>query len=192
MDTLTSTDQFLLDVERGVMRHGYTVIPVGYGGCSTPGCRCGPSADPWAYTVGFTTRGLPELVITGATAEVCSWLVATVHSCHERGHRFVSGDRARFGTWRVQFEAVPIEWLMFDPNRMGTWFASYGPGRTDFDGIQIQQVLWAPPDEPLPSDPGAPRHVLDRQPRLSLDPYGYPARLVDRPRRRGARRPRDG
>jgi hypothetical protein len=57
--------QQMLHIATIVATHGFAIVPVGYGGCSVPGC-CGDRLQHrWTYTVGLVDRGQAELVMLG-------------------------------------------------------------------------------------------------------------------------------
>jgi hypothetical protein len=54
------SDWLRLDTERRILPFGYTMLGIGYGSCAFPGCSCdeGPSAQPYAYSLGLWKHGI--------------------------------------------------------------------------------------------------------------------------------------
>lgn len=180
-----SSHAALLDA--AVDRHGFAVVPVGYGGCTVPGC-CGPAAShPWTYTVGLARRGLPELVLLGLDPLAAHFALGWVATEALAG-RPVAPDRAvELRGTAIKVVAVPDEWVLTDPERMAAWFAA----RTRHGGPSglpaVHQVVWADREGRFPDDPSCRPAVSEEQPVLRDDPFSLPHRAPRAVRRAAAR-----
>ena len=171
---MTSADLLIRTVTTNVDRLGYTGIPVGYGGCSTPGCRCTMSSERWAYTIGFHDQGRPELLVAGLTPGQVSVAFRTIDYLWHSGENVGAGSIIDIGSHTLRLEAVPAEWLLHDASRMALWLRHYAHDRTLPALPQLLQVLWSDDNGRFPDQSGYDHTYL--QPILAVDPTVYPRR----------------
>ena len=183
--------EYLLRISTSIVRDGFALVPVGFGGCSVPGCDCrDDNGDAWAYTIGLAEQGHPELVVLGLAPVHALELVSWVHRQHRSGATLRPGEVRGFGSVPVQLDVVPQDWLAYDPDRMGFWLSHYLPGRRTLDAPPVAQLLWGDAEGRFPGEPGCDPVVAECQPRLSADPFSYPAVLPRAVRRTRVRRSR--
>ena len=181
-----STTQFLDDLDVIIARDGFAVVPVGYGGCSVPGC-CAPSARlPWTYTIGLWQAGLPELVLMGLEAVSAQFALNHVGYAAIAGQTIIDERPFELEGVGVKVVDVPDEWLLTDPDRMGLWFGV----RSRRDGPirlpALRQVMWADAQGRFPDDPSGRSSNAHHQPVLRDDPFSQP-HVVSRSSRRPGR-----
>lgn len=191
--TPPSVPQDPFSVAALIARWGHAVQSVGYGGCSVPGCTCGPSATPWTYSIGLTDVGQPELVVLGLEPDITVTLVNEVASRRRAG--LLSNDEASFVHAGSSFRLVdvPDRWYRLDINRMAAWFTHYARPGMSQRALVVQQIVWPDRFGRFPDDPEADPLFRRRQPMLRDRPLSYPmrsgrvsggARRPRRPRRR--------
>jgi hypothetical protein len=177
-------------VEGKVRRHGFAVIAVGGGQCAVPGCPCADEIDePFAYTVGLSTKGLPELVITGLEANLAGALLGQAARLMQL--QGPPDDRAtdQLGGIPVMYRDVPIQWLAHDPSRLAVWWDhASNEGRRDVVPPDLVQVVWGDAAGRFPGDPDCDPFLVEDQPVLADDPFSYPRAASRAVRRDAARR----
>jgi hypothetical protein len=125
-----------------------------------------PTADDpgvaFAYTVGLTARGFPELVIAGLPPDIAHALLNDLASrVYDWAARFSHGQR--IGDLLVGYDAVIVDGPATEALYPGAAYARYGTGR-----VRLRQVVWPDPRGRFPWEPG-----------YSHD--GYPQPLIGRP-----------
>lgn len=109
----------------------------------------------FAYTVGLTGHGHPELVIAGLDPVLaCVLLNDLAQRVHNGAERFTAGQR--ISDLLVGHDAVIIEGPATEELHPGTAYARYGRGR-----VTLQQIVWPDPRGRYPWNPGYayPPHV---------------------------------
>ncbi len=183
--------EYLLHLSSAIVRRGFALVPVGFGGCSAPGCDCADDdGDAWAYTIGLAEQGHAELVVLGLAPVHALELATWVQAEHRAGRSLREGETRWYGDLAVRLDPVPQEWLAHDPDRMSFWVRHYRPGRRTLHAPPIAQLLWGDAEGRFPGEPGCDPIVNDCQPVLSSDPYSYPASLRRPGRRVRGRRSR--
>jgi len=94
---------------------------------------------PFAYTIGLTAHGYPELIIAGLDAGISQTLLNDLAKrVFDGAERFTSGQR--ISDLLVGYEAVIVEGPATEALHPGTAFARYGKHK-----VRLQQVVW--PDQ---------------------------------------------
>jgi Domain of unknown function (DUF4262) len=183
--------EYLLNISSSIVRSGFALVPVGFGGCSAPGCDCGDDdGDAWVYTVGLAELGHPELVVLGLAPVHALQLVTWIHEQHAEGDALELGAVRWFESVPLRLDQVAHEWLAHDPDRMSFWIQHYLPGRRTLHAPPVAQVVWGDAEGRFPDDPRCDPFVAAAQPLLAIDPYSYPAVLPRAVRRSRIRRTR--
>ncbi len=190
MTSTTLRSELLLQLSRSIVRHGFALVPVGFGECIVPGCDCAPDEDPWIYTIGMAEAGHPELIVLGLAPAHAGALTSWVFERHRQGRSLPIGRPDEFDGVPVKLVRVPSQWLAHDPSRMAMWLAHYGPGRSTVPAPPVAQLLWGDAEGRFPDDPACDPQVSVGQPILAADPTGYPRRAPQPVRRSGRRRSR--
>jgi hypothetical protein len=164
MSTTFALSQELLWIAMTIHTHGIAVIAVGSGACHVPGCRCGPEARSWSYTVGFAERGHPEVVTFGLHPGDAVKVSNLVRNEELAGAVVRPRDEMPLLGQTVRFAEVPEEWAAGAENPMGAWFRHYEPGRPALDPPIVVQLLWQDDDGRFPGDPGCDPIVAAAQP----------------------------
>ena len=157
----------------------FRLFAIDTGLCERPGCTCVFTGRPWSYTVGRSRRGQAELVTTGLfNPQVIAHLTYDVaHQIDVHGlldslppDRIVDVLGLPF-----RLDIVPPEWVLHDPSRIASWFASHGRPDAAVEPPELLQIVW--PDEfgrfhdhQLCGELERQRQVL-----LAADPVSYPA-----------------
>lgn len=173
--------RFRADIAERIVRHGYTLIVVGAGECSVPGCTCPPSPHPYAYSLGLHRYDHPEIVMFGVPFSGADELARSVYDAIADGQPFPTGREFRTplrDRLSISLDPVPARWVERDPDRVGQWFAHFGVRRMP----EFVQVVWSDLLGRMPWDADADPAVRAMQPLLADDPIRIPA-----PRRRPAR-----
>jgi hypothetical protein len=190
MSTTTNFDsQHMLHIATLIASHGHAVIPIGYGGCSVPGC-CGPALKhPWTYTVGLVEQGHPEIVLLGLDPHSAQHGINWVAAEAKQG-RPVPLDRPKtVDGVGIKLIEVPGRWLATDLNRMAMWFNHYRPGHASVRHPDVCQLLWADAQGRFPDDPLCDPKIVAMQPVLASDPLRFP-KPKEYPRRASSSRHR--
>jgi hypothetical protein len=91
---------------------------------------------PFAYTVGLTEHGFPELVIAGLPAEISHSLLNDLAGrVYDRAERFTAGQR--ISDLIKGYEAVIVEGPATEELYPGAAYRRYGRER-----VTLQQVVW--------------------------------------------------
>lgn len=180
-------DDTVADLVAKIDEYGYAMVVVGTGECSEPGCTCGPSPHPYAYSLGLVDIDHPELVTFGVPVGHVNVLMRPVFDAAERGRPLAIGRAHRHridGGPTISLVPVPELWLRRDPGRVGCWFGVYGgsPGPLP----PFVQICWSDVTGAMPWEPGCDPGVAARQPILADDPLRIPRppRNATRHRRR--------
>lgn len=107
----------------------------------------GEHDPPFAYTVGLTEAGLPELVLTAAPDDASAMILnaAAERMCATDGDGFTVGDEVDLGfTAALQIGAVSVAAV---DEMLGVAVALYG------DGVRALQVIWPSASGKWPNDP---------------------------------------
>jgi hypothetical protein len=188
MNSTDARDRSLLDLSHAVMHHGFAVMPVGYGGCSVPGC-CSPASEiPWTYTIGRVDRDAPELVVLGLDPETAHFLTHLVDDLERAGTPLLPGQTHALDDALIRLDEVPDQWLATDPHRMAAWMAYYG-WRDQVVAPRVCQIVWSDEQGRFPDDEDCHADTA-WQPLLAEDPVTYPRSGANRLERRRARRRR--
>lgn len=166
--------------------YGYSVVHVGFGRCSEPGCTEGPEPFPWSYTYGLVARGQPELVIMGLDPRTNHEVIGTIVERRSAGERLHLGADVFVDAGPVRpfrLAEVPQAWVTHDPARMAGWFEW---NRRRYGALpEVQQVVWPDACWRFPGHRDHDRSVV--QPLLADDPISFPT-PGNRAERRAARR----
>jgi len=103
---------------------------------------------PFAYTVGLTEHGYPELVISGLDPATSQALLNDLAKrVYDRAERFTAGQR--ISDLLVGYDAVIVEGPATEELHPGAAIARYGK-----DKVALQQAVWPDPHGRYPWDPG--------------------------------------
>ncbi|ROO62990.1 uncharacterized protein DUF4262 [Micromonospora sp. Llam0] len=107
---------------------------------------------PFAYTVGLTRHGYPELVIAGLDPYIAHAILNTAAGrVYDRAERFTHGQHV--SDLIADYDTVIVSGPATDALHPGTAFALYGSHR-----VRLQQIVWPNRHGRFPWDDG----------------YGYP------------------
>jgi hypothetical protein len=111
-----------------------------------------PTADDprsgFAYTVGLTEHGFPELVIAGLAPAIAQALLNDLAGrVYDRATRFRHGQRV--GDLLAGYDAVIVDGAATEALYPGAAYARYGTDR-----VRLQQVVWPDRHGRFPWDPG--------------------------------------
>ncbi|MCW6004295.1 DUF4262 domain-containing protein [Micromonospora sp. CPCC 205371] len=117
---------------------------------------------PFAYTIGLTAHGFPELIIAGLDPATSQLLLNDLaRRVFDRAQRFTTGQR--ISDLLAGYDAIIVEGPATEALYPGVAFANYGKER-----VTLQQVVW--PD----------RHGhFPWEPEYTIDPQVQP--LLGRP-----------
>jgi hypothetical protein len=111
-------------------------------------------ASPFAYTVGLTPWGSPELVIAGLHPETAHALLNDLAGrVFDQAARFTHGQR--IPDLLAGYDAIIVEGPATDALHPGAAHARYGAAH-----VRLQQAAWPDRDGHFPWDP---RYTLDPQ-----------------------------
>jgi hypothetical protein len=180
-------DDDLAELVAKIDHHGYTMIVVGTGECSVPGCVCSPEPYPYAYSLGLVEHDHPELVVFGLPLTHVNTVAAPVFEAaaaerplavgREHRHHLAAGPI-------IALVPVPDLWVRRDPGRIGGWLDVFA---STYRRIPpFLQICWADAEGAMPWEPDCHPDVAALQPLLADDPLRYPRppRNVRRQRRR--------
>jgi hypothetical protein len=103
---------------------------------------------PFAYTVGLTAHGSPELVIAGLPPDITHALLNDLaHRVLDSTARFSHGQR--IADLLSGYDAVIVDGPATEPLYPGTAYKRYGTDR-----VRLQQVVWPDPQDRYPWDAG--------------------------------------
>ncbi|SCF42720.1 protein of unknown function (DUF4262) [Micromonospora matsumotoense] len=95
-----------------------------------------PDTTPFAYTVGLTAHGYPELITAGLPPEIAhSLLNDLARRVYDRAERFTHGQRIR--NLIAGYDAIIIDGLPTADLLPGMAIARYGRAR-----VRLQQMVW--------------------------------------------------
>lgn len=176
-------DEINADLLANIDRYGYTMIVVGTGECSVPGCTCQPEPYPYAYSLGLIDHDHPELVTFGVPRSHVNTLARPVYEAAAAGRALPIGRQHRHqleGGPTISLVPVPELWVRRDPGRIGGWLDVYSASRARLPSFV--QICWSDVNGALPWEPECDPDVAALQPILADDPLRYP-----RPPRNSAR-----
>lgn len=117
-------------------------------------CHCHPTpVIPFAYTVGLSRLGLPEIVVRGLPADVAGRLLNNAADM-SRGRRLATGR-----LYEGVAKGLPV--MFCDTDDLGTAIALYG--EADVTAIQM---LWPDAHGRMPDEPGCDASIRRVQGRL--------------------------
>ena len=94
------------------------------------------TTTPFAYTVGLTAHGYPELVIAGLSVEVSHALLNDLAlRVYDKAERFIHGQRVT--DLLAGYEAAIVEGPATTALHPGAAFGRYGRQR-----VRLQQIVW--------------------------------------------------
>ncbi len=103
---------------------------------------------PFAYTVGLTAHGFPELVIAGLPPHIAHAVLNDLAGrVYDTAVRFSHGQR--IGDLLVGYDAVIVDGPATEALYPGAAYARYGTDR-----VRLQQVAWPDPQGRFPWQPG--------------------------------------
>ncbi|WP_432833036.1 DUF4262 domain-containing protein [Dactylosporangium sp. CA-092794] len=106
------------------------------------------TATPFAYTVGLTAHGYPELLIAGLPPEIAHDLLNDLAArVYDKAERFSHGQR--ISDLIAGYEAVLVEGEPTDDLLPGVAIARYGR-----EQVRLLQVIWPDPQGRFPWDAG--------------------------------------
>jgi Domain of unknown function (DUF4262) len=112
----------------------------------------------FAYTVGLTAHGYPELLIAGLPPEIAHELLNDLAGrVYDKAERFIHGQRIT--DLIAGYDAVIVRGPATDDLLPGAAFARYGKDR-----VQLQQIVWPDREGRFPWQPGYAfdSHILSR------------------------------
>ncbi len=170
-----SYDHDCRDLLGKIDHYGYTVIVVGTGECSVPGCTCPPDPYPYAYSLGmFQYDDHPEVVVFGLPLSHVNAVVDPVYEAAAAGRPLAVGreHRHRLASG-ASFSLLPVPglWVRRDPGRIGWWFNLFGGHPV---GPPFVQVCWADRHGRMPWDIECELGVAHAQPVLEHNSLRYP------------------
>jgi len=108
----------------------------------------GEPGPPFAYTVGLTEHGFPELVIAGLPPHIAQALLNDLAGrVYDRADRFRHGQR--IGDLLAGYDAVIVDGPATEALYPGAAYARYGTDR-----VRLQQVVWPDRAGRFPWEPG--------------------------------------
>ncbi|MEV0003502.1 DUF4262 domain-containing protein [Micromonospora sp. NPDC050980] len=109
-----------------------------------------PDADdstPFAYTVGLTAHGYPELLIAGLDLTIAQQLLNDLATrVYDRAERFTDGQRV--SDLIAGYDAVIIDGTATNELYPGAAIARYD------QRVRVQQIMWPDPQGLFPGDAG--------------------------------------
>ncbi|TQS42838.1 DUF4262 domain-containing protein [Cryptosporangium phraense] len=127
------------------------------------GTTAGGDPQPFAYTVGLTAYGYPELVIAGLPVAVAHALLNEMAGrVVTRAEPFAAGDQIT--DLLDGYAVVIVEGPATDQLHPGAAVGRYGP-----EAVQLQQIVWPDRDGRFPWDEGY-LHPPQTQPLLGPPP----------------------
>lgn len=130
---MPNIDDFLRRQEEIIDRVGWAVMHV-LPTADEPG-----TLTPFAYTVGLTAHGYPEMIIAGLDPAMSQTLLNDLaQRVFDRAERFTAGQR--INDLLAGYDAIIVEGPATEALYPGAAFARYGK-----DNVRLQQVVW--PDQ---------------------------------------------
>jgi hypothetical protein len=103
---------------------------------------------PFAYTVGLTAHGYPELIIAGLDPQIAQALLNDLATrVYDRAQRFTAGQR--ISDLLVGYDAIIVDGPATEALHPGAAFARYGKNK-----VSLQQVVWPDPQGRFPWEAG--------------------------------------
>jgi hypothetical protein len=129
-----------MDIGEFLRRQGEIIDTVGWAVMHVMPAEDDPDTEiPFAYTVGLTAHGYPELLIAGLPPEIGHELLNDLATrVYDQARRFTHGER--IGDLIVGHDAVIVDGPPREELLPGVAIARYGRDR-----VRLQQVVW--PDE---------------------------------------------
>jgi hypothetical protein len=110
--------------------------------------REGDDGAPFAYTIGLTERGSPELVISGLdTGTMHALLNDLAGRVFDRAERFSDGQR--ISDLLNGYDAAVIDGALTEELWPGTAVVRYGR-----NAVRLQQIVWPDREGRFPWEPG--------------------------------------
>lgn len=101
---------------------------------------------PFAYTVGMTEHGYPELIIAGLDAMTAHHLLNDMaRRIFDRAERFTDGQHIH--DLIAGYDAVLVDGAATEALHPGSTYARYGADR-----VRLQQIVWPDPHGHFPWD----------------------------------------
>lgn len=139
---MSAFDEFRGKIARDVREHGRSVVGV------FPDAASPPPNGAFAYTIGNSDRGLPELLVVGMFDRDAMWLLNRLsEKMVARGGPFASGEMVDLGGRR----AVCVVDAADEVKDLYTFQATAWRGGPDY---RVQQVVVPDPEGRFPWDDG--------------------------------------
>lgn len=163
------------DIARRIARFGWSLVYVGGGPCSVPGCDGDHGSDlddvdlpPYGYTVGLPLGfDHPELVLVGLAVEATSLVLDRVGAMVAEGARMAPGSR-------FEIEGVRLKVGACYPARVSQGLISVSMDYHAEVGCASVpnplQIMWSDDEGRFPDEPGCPARVRRVQPVLGSPP----------------------
>lgn len=140
-----------------IQQFGWAVVHV------LPADEDPPGTVPFAYTVGLTAAGRPELIIAGLPPDLGHQLLNELAArVHEEGARFQHGRRVT--DLIVEQDVVILTGAPTPELWPGAALARYGRPK-----VRLQQLVWPDPENLFPWQPGYPAEEF-HQPLIDAPP----------------------
>lgn len=136
-------DAFLVQTLEKIDRYGWSVVAVGGGPCSCPGCDGGDDEASFAYTVGMTTLGHPEVITYGLPPQTA------MRSLNLIGARVKAGRPPRMGRRITGIFPGYRGFLLAEANRDDLVVA-----QQVYPEIEAVQLVWPDRAGRFPWEPG--------------------------------------
>ncbi|MGC4885758.1 DUF4262 domain-containing protein [Micromonospora sp. DT227] len=138
---MSGVEEFLRRQSEIIDRVGWAVTLV------HPDADDAGDSTPFAYTVGLTAHGHPELLIAGLDPATAQQLLNDLATrVYDRAERFSDGQRV--GDLIAGHDAVIIDGTATDQLYPGAAIARYD------QQVRLQQILWPDPQGHLPGEAG--------------------------------------
>ena len=135
-------DEFMRRPERIINKVGWAVMHV------LPTDEDPDTATSFAYTVGLTPHGYPELLIAGLPPDLAHRLLNDLAGrSYDKAERFSHGQR--ISDLIVGYDAIIVEGPPIDDLSPVVAVVRYGPDR-----VRLQQVTWPDPRGRFPWEAG--------------------------------------
>ncbi|MEU7171490.1 MULTISPECIES: DUF4262 domain-containing protein [Micromonospora] len=139
---MTGKEAFLRRQSEIIDRVGWAVTLV------HPGADDTDDSGPFAYTVGLTAHGCPELLIAGLDPAIAHHLLNDLAArVYDRAERFSHGQRV--GDLIDGYDAAIIDGFPAGHLHLGAAIARYGPQQ-----VRVQQIVWPDPAGRFPWEDG--------------------------------------
>jgi hypothetical protein len=127
---MTGTEHYLHRQNEMIDKFGWAVTAV------LPTDDDPPTASPFAYTVGLTAHGYPELIIAGLDPATCHTLLNDLaRRVYDTAERFAHGQRIT--DLIAGYDAMIVDGDATEDLYPGAAFSRYGQDR-----VRLQQIVW--------------------------------------------------